>query len=68
LQRDRIYASHRLDFGHSTADDFSILREVFKFHPLALEDSEQFNQRGKSTPMTTSSSSSSTVPDPTTTG
>jgi magnesium transporter len=28
-------------------DDFSILREVFNFHPLALEDSEQFNQRAK---------------------
>jgi magnesium transporter len=36
-----------LDLGHPTGDDFSILREVFKFHPLALEDSEQFNQRAK---------------------
>jgi magnesium transporter len=36
-----------LDLGHPTADDFDILREVFKFHPLALEDSEQFNQRAK---------------------
>jgi magnesium transporter len=36
-----------LDLGHPTADDFNILREVFKFHPLALEDSEQFNQRAK---------------------
>jgi magnesium transporter len=36
-----------LDLGHPTADDFSILREAFKFHPLALEDSEQFNQRAK---------------------
>jgi len=36
-----------LDLGRPTADDFSILREVFKFHPLALEDSEQFNQRAK---------------------
>jgi magnesium transporter len=36
-----------LDLGHPTADDFRVLREVFKFHPLALEDSEQFNQRAK---------------------
>jgi magnesium transporter len=36
-----------LDLGRPTADDFSILREVFKFHLLALEDSEQFNQRAK---------------------
>jgi len=36
-----------LDLGRPTGDDFSILREVFKFHPLALEDSEQFNQRAK---------------------
>ena len=36
-----------LDLGHPTADDLNILREIFKFHPLALEDSEQFNQRAK---------------------
>jgi magnesium transporter len=36
-----------LDLGHPTADDFDILREVFKFHPLALEDSEHFDQRAK---------------------
>jgi magnesium transporter len=36
-----------LDLGQPTRDDFSILREVFNFHPLALEDSEQFNQRAK---------------------
>lgn len=36
-----------LDLGHPTEDDFGILREVFKFHPLALEDSEQFDQRAK---------------------
>ena len=36
-----------LDLGNPTADDFDILREVFKLHPLALEDSEQFNQRAK---------------------
>jgi magnesium transporter len=36
-----------LDLGHPTPDDFSVLREVFRFHPLALEDSELFNQRAK---------------------
>jgi magnesium transporter len=36
-----------LDLGYPTREDFDILREVFKFHPLALEDSEQFNQRAK---------------------
>src|SRR5205085_11296763 len=36
-----------LDLGYPTRGDFDILREVFKFHPLALEDSEQFNQRAK---------------------
>jgi magnesium transporter len=36
-----------LDLGHPTEDDFRVLREVFKFHPLALEDSEQFDQRAK---------------------
>jgi magnesium transporter len=36
-----------LDLGKPARDDFSILREVFKFHPLALEDSEQLNQRAK---------------------
>jgi magnesium transporter len=36
-----------LDLSQPNRDDFSILREVFKFHPLALEDSEQFNQRAK---------------------
>jgi magnesium transporter len=36
-----------LDLGHPTAADFNILRDVFKFHPLAVEDSEQFNQRSK---------------------
>jgi magnesium transporter len=36
-----------LDLSHPTGDDFSILRNVFKFHPLALEDSELFNQRAK---------------------
>jgi Mg2+ and Co2+ transporter CorA len=27
-----------LDLSRPTQDDFSILREVFKFHPLAVED------------------------------
>jgi magnesium transporter len=36
-----------LDLDQPTADDFQILRDVFKFHPLAIEDSEQFDQRAK---------------------
>jgi len=36
-----------LDLDNPTEDDFAILREVFKFHPLAVEDSEQFDQRSK---------------------
>jgi magnesium transporter len=36
-----------LDLGHPTEDDFTVLREVFRFHPLAVEDSEQFDQRAK---------------------
>jgi magnesium transporter len=36
-----------LDLDNPTEDDFAILRDVFKFHPLAVEDSEQFNQRSK---------------------
>jgi magnesium transporter len=36
-----------LDLSRPTQEDFGILREVFKFHPLAVEDSEQFNQRAK---------------------
>jgi magnesium transporter len=36
-----------LDLGQPTPEDFRILREVFRFHPLALEDSEQFDQRAK---------------------
>ena len=30
-----------------TRDDYKILSEVFKFHPLAVEDSEKFGQRAK---------------------
>jgi magnesium transporter len=36
-----------LDLDQPDADDFEILREVFGFHPLAVEDSEQFDQRAK---------------------
>jgi magnesium transporter len=36
-----------LDLDQPTERDFQILRDVFKFHPLAIEDSEQFDQRAK---------------------
>ena len=36
-----------LDLHQPTPDDFAVLRDVFKFHPLALEDSEHFGQRAK---------------------
>src|SRR5205809_1299224 len=36
-----------LDLDQPDADDFDILREVFGFHPLAVEDSEHFDQRAK---------------------
>lgn len=36
-----------LDLEQPEADDFEILRDVFKFHPLAIEDSEHFGQRAK---------------------
>ena len=36
-----------LDLEDVGPDDFALLREVFRFHPLALEDSEQFGQRPK---------------------
>ena len=36
-----------LDLDQPDADDFEILRDVFKFHPLAIEDSESFGQRAK---------------------
>ena len=36
-----------LDLHAPTEEDFELLRDVFKFHPLALEDSEQFGQRPK---------------------
>jgi magnesium transporter len=36
-----------LDLHDPTDEDFELLRDVFKFHPLALEDSRQFGQRPK---------------------
>jgi magnesium transporter len=36
-----------IDVYQPTSDDFAILRDVFRFHPLALEDSEHFGQRAK---------------------
>jgi magnesium transporter len=36
-----------LDLDQPSEDDFQLLRDVFKFHPLAIEDSEQFDQRAK---------------------
>src|SRR2546421_8762764 len=36
-----------LDLDQPDQNDFSILREAFGFHPLAVEDSEHFDQRAK---------------------
>jgi magnesium transporter len=36
-----------LDLNQPSEDDFAVLRDVFRFHPLALEDSEHFHQRAK---------------------
>jgi magnesium transporter len=36
-----------LDLYQPQAADFDVLRDVFKFHPLAVEDSETFHQRAK---------------------
>jgi magnesium transporter len=36
-----------IDLHRPSAEDFTILRDVFRFHPLALEDSEHFDQRPK---------------------
>jgi len=36
-----------LDLYQPTEGDFQILRDVFRFHPLAIEDSEHFGQRPK---------------------
>jgi magnesium transporter len=36
-----------LDIDQPDAQDYEILRDVFKFHELAVEDSEKFGQRAK---------------------
>ena len=36
-----------LDLDQPDDEDFAILLDVFKFHPLAVEDSEHFGQRAK---------------------
>ena len=36
-----------IDVDEPDEDDFAILRDVFKFHTLAVEDSEKFGQRAK---------------------
>ena len=36
-----------LDLEQPGPDDFAVLRDVFGFHPLAIEDSEHFGQRAK---------------------
>ncbi len=36
-----------LDIDRPDSADYEILRDVFKFHPLAVEDSEKFGQRAK---------------------
>jgi magnesium transporter len=36
-----------LDLHRPGPEDFEVLRDVFHFHPLALEDSENFGQRAK---------------------
>ena len=36
-----------IDVDQPDEADYAILRDVFKFHPLAVEDSEKFGQRAK---------------------
>jgi magnesium transporter len=36
-----------LDIDNPAQAEFAVLRDVFGFHPLAVEDSEQFDQRAK---------------------
>ena len=36
-----------IDLPRPSENDFAVLRDVFGFHPLALEDSEHFGQRAK---------------------
>jgi magnesium transporter len=47
---ERLVASGQffwIDIYQPTDQDFTILRDAFHFHPLALEDSEHFGQRAK---------------------
>jgi magnesium transporter len=36
-----------LDMREPSEEEFALLREIFRFHPLAVEDSEHFGQRPK---------------------
>jgi magnesium transporter len=36
-----------LDLHSPSEEEYALLRDVFKFHPLAIEDSEHFGQRAK---------------------
>ena len=36
-----------LDFADSSPETMTVLHEVFKIHPLAIEDAQEFNQRPK---------------------
>jgi magnesium transporter len=36
-----------IDIDQPDEDDYAVLRDVFKLHPLAVEDSEKFGQRAK---------------------
>jgi magnesium transporter len=36
-----------IDVDQPVGEDFAVLRDVFKFHPLAVEDAEHFDQRPK---------------------
>jgi magnesium transporter len=36
-----------IDVDQPNEADYAVLRDVFKFHPLAVEDSEKFSQRAK---------------------
>ena len=57
-----------IDLPQPMAEDFAVLRDVFQFHPLALEDSEHFGQRAKLDDYDDFVFSSSTAPYPTRTG
>ena len=36
-----------IDVDQPAEEDFAVLRDVFRFHPLAVEDAEHFDQRAK---------------------